>query len=71
MTALLNQLRYRRCPNCGSTTVRTSETNPYLDRLSKRLFLKLSFRRPYRCLDCDERFYDLRFKRRLEPSQAA
>jgi len=51
--------------------VRTSEISPYLDTFSIRLWLKLSLQRPFRCLDCDERFYALRFKRRAEKSAAA
>lgn len=51
--------------------VRTSEISPYLDPITTRIWLKLSLRRPFRCLNCDERFYDLRFKRRAGEKNAA
>ncbi len=70
MPSVLKQFRTRQCPFCGSRMVRTSEFSPYLDRFSTRIWLALSLRRPFRCLECDERFYDLRFKRRTQKSAA-
>ena len=71
MSKIFTRIGTRRCPVCGSNMVRTSEISPYLDTFSIRLWLKLSLQRPFRCLDCDERFYALRFKRRAEKSAAA
>jgi DNA-directed RNA polymerase subunit RPC12/RpoP len=36
-----------------------------MDPISTRMWMKVSLQRPYRCMDCDARFIDLRFKRRL------
>ena len=71
MSKMLDRIGTRCCPVCGSNMVRTSAISPYLDPFSVRLWLKLSLQRPFRCLDCDERFYALRFKRRAEKSAAA
>jgi len=62
---MLTRLKYRQCPSCGSAAVRTSEVHPWMDPISTRLWMKVSLRRPYRCMDCDTRFFDSRFKRRL------
>jgi hypothetical protein len=50
--------------------VRTSEMSRYMDPLSTRIWLTLSLQRPFRCLECDERFYDLRFKKRAQSAAA-
>jgi hypothetical protein len=34
--------------------------------MGKRIWLTVTLQRPYRCLDCDERFFDLRFKKRVD-----
>jgi len=51
--------------------VRRSEITRFLDPISTRIWLRLSLRRPFRCLECDERFYDLRFRRRAGQKSAA
>jgi DNA-directed RNA polymerase subunit RPC12/RpoP len=63
---MLPRNRYRQCPSCGSAAVRTSEVHPWMDSIRTRIWMKLSFQRPYRCMDCDERFIDSRFKRKAE-----
>ncbi len=42
-----------RCPFCGSRRIRKSRRRAFLERISSR-FLS---RRPFRCMDCYERFY--------------
>ncbi len=42
-----------RCPSCGSRRIRKSRRRAFLERFSSR-FLN---RRPFRCMDCYERFY--------------
>ncbi len=69
---MFQELRYRKCPKCGSTFVRTSAIHRWEDSMGKRVWLKLSLQKPFRCMDCDERFFDLRFKRRAaEPPRRA
>lgn len=41
------------CPFCGSRRIRRSHRRAFLERISAR-FLR---RRPFRCMDCYERFY--------------
>ena len=41
------------CPFCGSRRIRRSHRRAFLERVSSR-FLR---RRPFRCMDCYERFY--------------
>ena len=57
---------YRQCPHCGSTAVRSSQVHPWSESMGKRIWLTVTLQRPYRCLDCDERFFDLRFKKRVD-----
>jgi DNA-directed RNA polymerase subunit RPC12/RpoP len=66
MPSLISRIRTRSCPLCGSEMVRNSAFTSYLDRFPGRLWLMLSLKRPYRCMDCDERFYALRFKKKLK-----
>jgi DNA-directed RNA polymerase subunit RPC12/RpoP len=63
--------QYRQCPYCGSKSVRNSHIHPWSEKVGKRLWLKVTMQRPYRCLDCDKRFFDLRFKRRVESFRKA
>ncbi len=42
-----------RCPFCGSKRIRRSHRRAFLEHISSR-FLR---RRPFRCMDCYERFY--------------
>jgi len=67
---MLDRIGTRQCPFCGSKMVRTSELNPYMDPISTRIWLTVSLQRPFRCLDCDERFYALRFKKRRAESKS-
>ncbi len=48
--------RFHICPNCGSDNVRRSLRKGPKDWVLRRLL----FQSPYRCLDCDERFFDFR-----------
>lgn len=43
-----------RCPKCGSKLIERAKRQDLLERLV--LFLRR--KRPYKCLDCDYRFYD-------------
>ncbi len=54
----------RKCPYCGSKEVRTSHLHPWSETVGKRMWVTITLQRPYRCLDCDERFFDSRFKKR-------
>jgi hypothetical protein len=46
--------RRHRCPRCGHAAIeRTPHRNPV-----ERLYLALAEKRPYRCRECDLRFYD-------------
>lgn len=57
------------CPTCGCDNTRRSVRNGMIEKTLMRLF----FVRPYRCLDCDKRFYgvvDAAFERR-HPRRAA
>jgi DNA-directed RNA polymerase subunit RPC12/RpoP len=68
---MMGKTQFRQCPYCGSTAVRTSHVHPWSEPVSKRIWLKITLRKPYRCLDCDERYFDLRFKRRIESATKA
>jgi len=46
--------RRHRCPACDSSAVDRSARYGTLERL----YLTLASQRPYRCRDCDHRFYD-------------
>jgi predicted RNA-binding Zn-ribbon protein involved in translation (DUF1610 family) len=50
----------RVCPECGEEKVRRSRRRTLLDYL-----LSLSGLRPYRCRECNQRFYDYSRSRRL------
>lgn len=52
------------CPNCGGTSVYRSIRRSALEFLLHCVF----FRSPYRCQDCDERFFSFRhFKHSPKP----
>jgi ribosomal protein L37AE/L43A len=42
------------CPSCGSGAVDRTQRHGALERL----YLTLANQRPYRCRECDHRFYD-------------
>ncbi len=42
-----------KCPFCGSGRVRRSRPRSFVDRLA----LRVHWRRPFRCMDCYQRFY--------------
>ena len=46
--------------------MRSSQIHPWSETIGKRLWLRITLQGAYRCLDCDERFFDLRFKKRVE-----
>ena len=46
--------RCHRCPGCGSSAVERAEREGALERL----YLSLASQRPYRCRECEHRFYD-------------
>ena len=48
------------CPNCKSTVITRSVPKDAKDRL----MLALRRKRPYRCLDCNHRFYDRPLRKR-------
>lgn len=52
------------CPSCNSTNVRPGMIRPWVEGIFHRAWLLATFRRPYLCRDCDERFYDFRMKAR-------
>lgn len=54
-----------RCPSCSSSDLVTGLIRPWVEGPLLRTWLFLSLRRPFLCRDCDERFYDFRFKARL------
>lgn len=49
----LYRLTIRACPRCQCKCIRRS----HRVGLVERYLLRMSFVRPYRCLDCDRRFY--------------
>ena len=51
----------RKCPRCGSIDVRSSHPQTLMDAIALALLLK-----PYRCQDCNDRHYNLRWARRME-----
>src|SRR4051794_12017094 len=51
-----------RCPSCSSSNLRPGLIRPWVEGRLFRTWLFLSLRRPFLCRDCDERFYDFRFK---------
>src|SRR3954469_22799487 len=51
-----------RCPSCSSSNLRAGYIRPWVEGRLFRTWLFLSLRRPFLCRDCDERFYDFRFK---------
>ena len=58
-----------RCPSCSSSDLVTGLIRPWVEGPLFRSWLFPSLRRPFLCRDCDERFYDFRFKARLLTSQ--
>jgi len=50
------------CPNCQSANVRRSRTR----KLEERIQHVLLFKSPYRCMDCDQRFFRNRLFFRLK-----
>jgi hypothetical protein len=57
-----------RCPSCCSSNLRPGFIRPWVEGHIFRTWLFLSLRRPFLCRDCDERFYDFRFKARELPA---
>jgi hypothetical protein len=55
--------RTRRCPYCESRNVCRSGRYDIFEKIVLPLFLL----RPFRCLTCEERHYDLVSSRRVEP----
>jgi hypothetical protein len=53
-----------RCPSCSSSNLRPGFIRSWVEGPIFRTWLFLSLRRPFLCRDCDERFYDFRFKAR-------
>lgn len=49
----LERLANRACPKCQSKIIRRSHRVGF----TETFLLRLSYVRPYRCLDCDRRFY--------------
>lgn len=49
----LRRLTSRVCPRCECKSIRRSHRVGF----TERYLLRMSFIRPYRCLDCDRRFY--------------
>lgn len=49
----LRRLMNRACPRCEGKFIRRSHRVGVMERF----LLRMSFVRPYRCLDCDRRFY--------------
>ena len=49
----LHRLTTRACPRCECKSIRRSHRVGF----TERYLLRVSFVRPYRCLDCDRRFY--------------
>jgi hypothetical protein len=49
----LERLTTRACPRCECKSIRRSHRVGFIERC----LLRMSFIRPYRCLDCDRRFY--------------
>jgi type II secretory ATPase GspE/PulE/Tfp pilus assembly ATPase PilB-like protein len=50
---MLQRLITRACPRCECESIRRSRRVGFMERC----LLRMSFIRPYRCLDCDRRFY--------------
>jgi DNA-directed RNA polymerase subunit RPC12/RpoP len=48
--------REARCHHCGSSNIRRSNSDGFVDKL-----YRLIGRRPYRCRDCRERFHGSRW----------
>ena len=57
-----------RCPSCFSSNLRPGLIRSWVEGRLFRTWLFLSLRRPFLCRDCDERFYDFRFKARGLPA---
>src|SRR4051812_43387485 len=55
-------LFHARCPSCSSSNLKAGLIRPWVEGRLFRTWLFLSLRRPFLCRDCDERFYDFRFK---------
>jgi transposase-like protein len=53
-----------RCPSCSSSNLRPGYIRSWVEGPLFRTWLFVSLRRPFLCRDCDERFYDFRFKAR-------
>lgn len=51
-----------RCPSCTSSNLRPGLVRSWVEGPLFRTWLLLTMRRPYVCCDCDDRFYDFRFK---------
>jgi transposase-like protein len=51
-----------RCPSCSSSNLRPGLVRAWVEGPLLRIWLFLTMRRPYLCRDCDDRFYDFRFK---------
>ncbi len=49
----LRRMTNRACPRCECKAIRRSHRVGFMERF----LLRMSFVRPYRCLDCDKRFY--------------
>jgi hypothetical protein len=49
----LRSMTIRACPRCGGKSIRRSHRVGFMERC----LLRMSSVRPYRCLDCDRRFY--------------
>lgn len=49
----LRRVMNRACPRCEGKSIRRSHRVGFMERF----VLRASFVRPYRCLDCDKRFY--------------
>lgn len=49
----LKRITNRACPRCEATFIRRSHRVGFMERF----LLRPSLIRPYRCLECDKRFY--------------
>jgi predicted Zn-ribbon and HTH transcriptional regulator len=55
-----------RCPCCQSDQIHRSKTKGILERVSTIIFV-----RPYRCVDCDYRFFRWSLRVKPEPGRMA
>jgi transposase-like protein len=56
MSEPAHRTHFPKCPKCGSNNVRRSKRRGAADFVLKNLLFKV----PYRCEDCDERFFGFR-----------